>query len=438
MQEIGFLVALALPTSIECFTEGLQIKLSNILIGRTSGNNIDVMLSALFIGQTVNSQIAYPIADGFGMYVNILCSQAYGAKQNKQVAKYYYRAMFMVVIVCFPVLSIFLTVRPIMYHVLHEQELSLYTGNFTLILCFGLPAYFYSKIGIRFLQALSIVWCPVFYLITGNILNGLIQYILIIHYDMGIEGAAVGYVISNYFIALLVFTHIKLSHIHNVIRHNWSIELISDWCQTTKYAVFPMLQAFIDGIVVTVYPILFIGLIAGDKRELAIYSVLYSVYWVVSMGSIGFSSGIAIRVGLLLGSNEPQKAKKSALLGIIIGIISLLPSSIILLTLSKQLSYLFTSEAKFANELDFDFRISSILIFRNLNFIVQGLMNACCKQGTVAALKIIFNVILGSILVAILVHYCNELMSSTNQKQSGHYILIGRHLICRNHIYINM
>ena len=166
-----------------------------------------------------------------------------------------------------------------------------------------------------------------------------------------------------------------------------------------------MLQAFIDGIVVTVYPILFIGLIAGDKRELAIYSVLYSVYWVVSMGSIGFSSGIAIRVGLLLGSNEPQKAKKSALLGIIIGIISLLPSSIILLTLSKQLSYLFTSEAKFANELDFDFRISSILIFRNLNFIVQGLMNACCKQGTVAALKIIFNVILGSILVAILVHY---------------------------------
>ena len=59
------------------------------MIGRTSSNNIDVMLSALFIGQTVNSQIAYPIAEGFGMYVNVLCSQAYGAKQNKQVAKYF-------------------------------------------------------------------------------------------------------------------------------------------------------------------------------------------------------------------------------------------------------------------------------------------------------------------------------------------------------------
>ena len=405
MQEIGFLVALALPISIECFTEGLQMKLSNILIGRTSSNNIDVMLSALFIGQTVNSQIAYPIAEGFGMYVNVLCSQAYGAKQNKQVAKYYYRAMFMVVIVCFPVLSIFLTVRPIMYHVLHEQELSLYTGNFTLILCFGLPAYFYYKIGIRFLQALSTVWCPVFYLITGNILNGLIQYILIVHYNMGIEGAAVGYVISNYFIALLVFTHIKLSHVHDVIHHNWSVELISDWCQTVKYAVFPMLQMFMDGITVTVYPILFIGLIAGDKRELAIYSVLYSAYWVVCMASMGFSSAIAVRVGMLLGSKEPKQAKRSALLGIIVGIITLLPSSIIFLTLSKQLSYLFTTEASFADELNFDFRVSSILIFNNVNYIGQGLMNACCKQGTQIALKIFLKVILGLILIALFVHY---------------------------------
>ena len=405
LEEIGFLVALALPTSIECFTEGLQMKLSNILIGRTSGNNVALMLSALFIGQTMNSQIAYPIAEGFGMYVNVLCSQAYGAKQRKQVAKYYYRAMLMVVIACFPILSIFLSVRPIMYHVLHEQELARYTGKFTFILCFGLPAYFYYKIGIRFLQALSIVWCPVFYLIIGNILNGLIQYILIFHYNIGIEGAAIGYVISNYLLALLVFAHIQLSDVHNVIRHNWSIEIISDWYQTAKYAIFPMLQMFMDGISVTVFPIIFIGLIAGDQRELAIFSALYSAYWVVCMGSMGFSSAIAVRVSLLLGSKEPKQAKRSAILGIVLGIIVLLPSSLLFLTASKPLSYLFTTETSFAKELEFDFRISSILIFNNVNYIGQGLMNACCKQGTQIALKIILKVILGSILIAILVHY---------------------------------
>ena len=405
LEEIGFLVALALPTSIECFTEGLQMKLSNVLIGRTSGNNVATMLSALFIGQTINSLVAYPIAEGFGMYVNVLCSQAYGAKQNKLVAMYYYRAMFMAVIVSFPVLSILLSVGPFIRLVMQDQELALYTGNFTCILAFGLPAYLYYKIGVRFLQALSILWCPVFYLIIGNVLNGLIQYILIFHYNLGIAGAATGCVISNYLLALLIFAHIQLSHVHNVIKHNWSVELISDWCQTAKYAFFPSLLVFMDGITIALYPILFIGLIAGDKRELAIFSVLYSVYWVLCMGCMGFSSAVAVRVGTLLGSKEAKQARRSAILGISVGFISFLPSSILFLTTSKQLSYLFTTEASFAKELDFSFRISSILILSNVSYLGQALMNACCKQGTQIALKIVIKVILGLIITAVIVHY---------------------------------
>ena len=380
------------------------MKLSNVLIGRTSGHNVAIMLSALFIGQTINSLIAYPIAEGFGMYVNVLCSQAYGAKQNKLVAMYYYRAMFMAVIFSFPVLSILLSVRPFIFHVLQDEELALYAGNFTYILCFGLPAYLYYKIGVRFLQALGVVWCPVFYLIVGNILNGLIQYILIFNYKLGIEGAATGSVVSNYLLALLIYAHIQLSHVHNVIKHNWSVEFISGWYQTAKYAIFPTLLLFMDGTTVTLYPILFIGLVEGDKRELAISSVLYSVYWVLCMGCMGFSSAVAVRVSSLLGSKESKKAMRSAMLGIIVGLISLLPSFIVFLTASKQLSYLFTTEASFAKELDFSFRISSILISGNVSYLGQALMNACCKQGTQIALKIVIKVFLGFVITAVIVH----------------------------------
>ena len=75
LEEIAFLIALALPASIECFTEGLQIQLSNIFIGRASVNNIALILNALFIGQSAIFLISYPIAEGFGVYVNILCSR---------------------------------------------------------------------------------------------------------------------------------------------------------------------------------------------------------------------------------------------------------------------------------------------------------------------------------------------------------------------------
>ena len=72
------------------------------------------------------------------------------------------------------------------------------------------------------------------YLIIGNILNGVIQYILIFGYNTNIKGAAAGYVISNYLVALLVFTHIQLSHVHSAIAHKWTIEYITNWLHTAK------------------------------------------------------------------------------------------------------------------------------------------------------------------------------------------------------------
>ena len=91
------------------------MKLSNVFIGRASGNNIALVLSALFMGQTINAVSAFTIAEGFGAYVNILCSQAFGAKQCKLVGLYFYRALFMAALTCFPVFTVFISVRPIVY-----------------------------------------------------------------------------------------------------------------------------------------------------------------------------------------------------------------------------------------------------------------------------------------------------------------------------------
>ena len=74
-----------------------------------------------------------------------------------------------------------------------------------------LPVYFYYAIGVRFLQALSIVWCPMFYLIIGNMLNGLIQYILILYYIWVSK--------EQPFVPSSVIIYSQLSHVHNVTRH---------------------------------------------------------------------------------------------------------------------------------------------------------------------------------------------------------------------------
>ena len=50
-----------------------------------------------------------------------------------------------------------------------------------------------------------------------------------------------------------------------------------------------------------------------DKRQLAIYTIIFSIWWVFSLGALGFSKAITVRVGQLLGANEPRKAKRSAI-----------------------------------------------------------------------------------------------------------------------------
>ena len=405
LEEIIYLVVLALPAAIECLTEGLQIKMSNVFIGRASGNRIDLMLSALFMGQTVNIMTAYPIAEGFGVYVNVLCSQAYGAKQYKLVGLYFYRALFMAALTCFPVFTVFISVRPIVYLLFQDWELAQYTGSFTDVLCFGYPAYLYYKIGFRFLQALNIVWGPVLYFIIGNILNGVIQYILIFRYNTTLAGAAAGYVISNYLVALLVFTHIQLSHVHTLIAHKWTIEYITNWLHTARYAVVPTIQFVITSIPAVLYPVVFIYVMSNDSRQLAIYSILHSIAWVSTLSTMGLSSCIAVRVGILLGSNEPKKARNASLVGIFFGKLVLGVFNLILFLLSEQLSLLFTTDIEFARTLCWNIKIITILQNNYIIYVVQGVMNACNKQGIQMVFKFILQILVGSVATGILVYF---------------------------------
>ena len=302
------------------------------------------MLSSLFIGQTINSMITYPIGEGFGIYVNILCSQAYGAKQYQLVGMYFYRALFMAALTWFPVFTISTSVRPIVYLLSQDWEMAQYAGSFTDVLCFGYPAYLFSKIGIRFLQALNIVWGPLFYLIIGNILNGVIQYILIFQYNTTLKGAAAGCVISSYLVAIMVFMQIKLSHVHTTVAHKWTVEYITNWLHTARYAIIPFFQKVLGLIPSTIAPIIFIGVMSHDKRQLAIYTIIFSIWWVVAIGSMGFSKAIIVRVGHLFGANEPKKAKRSTILVLIFGQLLLVLVNILLFTVSEPLSHLFTTE----------------------------------------------------------------------------------------------
>ena len=127
-------------------------------------------------------------------------------------------------------------------------------------------------------------------------------------------------------------------------------------------------------------PLIILGIIAHDETQIGIYSVLYSVWFVLSIFAIGFGSSLTIRVGQLLGANEPSQARRVAIFGFIFGGIAILLNSLALFILSEPLGFLFTNDKKLAIELTFSIKILSLTILADIITLQQALINACCLQ----------------------------------------------------------
>ncbi|KAI6658133.1 Multidrug and toxin extrusion protein 1-like [Oopsacas minuta] len=403
-EEVKFLTLLALPTSIMCLTEGFQMKLSNVFVGRASGEDVSTELSALFIGQMVISCSAYSLSEGLSVCVSILCSQAHGANQHRLVVLYYYRVLMLLILLCFPLFSLYVSVGPIVYLITQNWELSVGAGNYTNLFCFGFPAYAYYKISVCFLQSQNTVWIPLLYLLVGNLFNGILQYIFIFNYNLGIAGSAAAYVVSNYIIALLIFAHLKLSS--QILSHaEFTIDLIKDWYHTAKYAFPAIMQIIIIMAVSNIFPIIILLLISHDKNQLAIYSIMYSVWFLFMLFTMGYERALTIRVGHLLGANTVTKAKKSAIFGMAFAETIVFSLSVLAMLFHRTLSVLFTTDDSFIKELHLDLLLQPIIILSDIIVLGQGVMNACGMQQIFAVMKFFFLFVLGFIAEVFLVKY---------------------------------
>ena len=310
----------------------------------------------------------------------------------------------LMILFCFPLFSLYVSVGPIVYHVTQSSELSLGSGRYTTIFCFGFPGYAYYKMSVYYLQSQNIVWIPLVYLLIASLTNGILQYVFIIQLNLGIAGASSAYVISMYVSSVLIFGHIRLFR-KDTPQIGLTIDLISKWCHTIQYVVPSIIQISVGAITTNMFPVILLILINHDKNELAIYSILYSVWMVFALFTNGYYSALTVRVGHHLGASDTTRAKRSAVFGIIFAGNVLLCTCIVAFLSSSPLSNIFTTDKNFVEELQSNFKFLPVLILSDVFLLGQGVMNACGMQHTVVAIKFALMFVLGFILECYLMNY---------------------------------
>ena len=181
-----------------------------------------------------------------------------------------------------------------------------------------------------------------------------------------------------YLLCLLLYAHIRFSSVHTLTHVDWTIEMIGEWYHTFQYAMSTTIQMFASIYTSGLIPLIVLGILAHDEWKIAIYSILYSLWFVFYLFAMGYGSAITVRLGNILGSNQPIQAKRAAIFGFTFGGIIVLLESICIIILSEPLANLFTIDPKLASGLSFSIKILSITIFGDTVVLEQSILNACC------------------------------------------------------------
>ena len=112
-----------------------------------------------------------------------------------------------------------------------------------------------------------------------------------------------------------------------------------------------IIQVSVGAITNNVFPVILLILISQDKNQLAIYSLIFSVSFVFALFTMGYYIAITVRVGHHLGASDTTRAKRSAVFGIVFAETVLLCTCIVALLCKIPLSYLFTTDKTFVEEL---------------------------------------------------------------------------------------
>ena len=316
-KELNCLNKLALVGAVNLLNDAIQLKTGTVFISRTSGDEISQNDSALFFGQTIICITSYAIVQGICIGMSTLCSQAYGARNQKLVTTYFMRALVIASLTCFPLWSLWISVGPIIHYITGDSVLAKATGEYTSYFCFGYPAFAFCKLANGFLQSQNIVFTILFILVAGNVMNILMQYVLTVVVPLGIKGVAIAYAISLNVTSVIIFGYIRFTAFHVDNFSGCYVEYFSGWLHFFSYAVSCVGQLLFDMLSARVIPIVVIGFIIGDKQQFALIGILNVVWYICTCVCIGYGNGATIRVGNLLGMNELKKAQNTIVLCVV-------------------------------------------------------------------------------------------------------------------------
>ena len=202
------MVRFAVPMIVGDLLQQLYNVVDTLIVGKFVGRDALAAVGSSYTLMTVLTSILLGLCMGSGTVFSIY----YGAKNNERLKKSAYTS-FIMIAVCAVILSVivFAFVDPIMAFLQVPGEVYQMMRNYLMIIFTGIAATFLYNFFAFLLRALGNSVVPLAFLAVSAVMNIVLDLVFVLVFDMGVEGAAIATVFSQYVsgVGLAVYTLVK-------------------------------------------------------------------------------------------------------------------------------------------------------------------------------------------------------------------------------------
>ncbi|CAM9113335.1 unnamed protein product [Ectocarpus sp. 12 AP-2014] len=285
-------------------------------------------LAGLGLGVSVSNITGVCIYYGMGTGIELLCAQAFGAKNNRLVGVAFARGTLLTAFLFIPVAFLWFYMENIMLAFGQQENIAHVTGTFTRAYLYGMVPYaVYENLKRCLQQAQSVVIPVAVVTILGVFANVVFHHVTMVVLGMGVDGAGLALSLTGMF---LLVTLISFTWMFGLgARGCWSGILSADifkhWPAYLAICIPGLTGVFIEWTSIEA-SIFFAGLL-GEK-QLATQVLILSAYNIVFQFALSINIGSSIRVGTLLGAGDSEGARKAAWCGVRLGLMAAAASAL--------------------------------------------------------------------------------------------------------------
>ncbi|XP_030007042.1 multidrug and toxin extrusion protein 1 [Sphaeramia orbicularis] len=373
-QELLELCKLAFPVMASQFMGFALGFVSTVFCGHLG----KVELAGVSLAIAVTNVTGISIGFGLASACDTLISQTFGSGNHMRVGVILQRAIFILLLACFPCWAILINTEPILLLVRQEPEVARLAQTYVQIFMPSLPAVFLYSLEARYLQNQGIIWPQVITGFVVNLLNALINYIVLFPLKLGVVGSAVANSFSEFAMAAILFAYMMWKGLHKATWGGWSKESLADWGSFIRLAIPSMVMLCVEWWTYEIG-----GFLAGliSEVELGAQSVVYQLANVAYMFPLGFSVAGSVRVGNALGAGDSQQAKLSAQATLFCAFSISSCLAIFFESLKNYISYVFTYDEQIKERVsDVMAFYAPFMILDALNAAIGGIIRGAGKQ----------------------------------------------------------